>query len=192
MSRSFRSRLFGLPLRPIGWLALAIYLAASAGVPLPTGTMVASTERFPCESHGCGCVDSEHCWRQCCCFTPEDKLAWAARHGVTPPAYAAKQSTRKSCCSAASEGGAQACTSSPASSQAESQEQDWTFGFRMLRCRGQSGVWLLAEPAVPPRPIEFSAELSPGCDLAPVWIDARSELALAPPVPPPRRAALSA
>jgi hypothetical protein len=43
---------------------------------------------FPCRNHPCGCQNAEQCWRNCCCFTPEEKLAWAEVHGIVPPPYA--------------------------------------------------------------------------------------------------------
>ena len=46
------------------------------------------TERFPCESRGCGCSSAVECWTFCGCSTRAEKLAWARREGVQPPAAA--------------------------------------------------------------------------------------------------------
>lgn len=46
-----------------------------------------SSEPFPCMNCGCGCLNAEMCWRECCCYSTEEKLAWARENGVTPPAF---------------------------------------------------------------------------------------------------------
>lgn len=66
---------------------VAAVAACAVGVPLPTRVLKSSSERYPCENHPCACVDAEHCWRDCCCMTNADKLAWAEEAGVTPPAF---------------------------------------------------------------------------------------------------------
>lgn len=70
-------------------LALGAFLCAS----YPWGSLSRSDvsaesdhERYPCESHGCGCGSARHCWTACCCHSTREKLAWAIEHGVTPPA----------------------------------------------------------------------------------------------------------
>ena len=40
---------------------------------------------FPCQGHRCGCVSAEQCWGHCCCFTPEQRLAWAAANRSIRP-----------------------------------------------------------------------------------------------------------
>lgn len=59
-------------------------LVGSIGFPVLPG---ASGERFPCEGHACGCRDAQSCWRNCCCKTNLEKLAWAYENRVTPPEY---------------------------------------------------------------------------------------------------------
>jgi hypothetical protein len=71
-------------------VALFAYLAAAIGLPLPA-TSVARKDRsqpFPCQDHVCGCQTAEECWASCCCFSPEERWAWAAAHNVQPPEYA--------------------------------------------------------------------------------------------------------
>lgn len=69
---------------------LALYLCGSLGI-LPSPDLLsrwlghAVSEPFPCQSHSCGCASAHQCWTSCCCFTPRHRLAWAIRHGVTPP-----------------------------------------------------------------------------------------------------------
>src|SRR5262249_15950818 len=66
-------------------------VGATIGFPLPPAHSAKDqSQPFPCQDHLCGCHNAEECWRDCCCYSPEEKLAWARAHGVEPPAYAAK------------------------------------------------------------------------------------------------------
>ncbi|QDT66545.1 hypothetical protein [Calycomorphotria hydatis] len=40
---------------------------------------------FPCQSHNCGCRTAGQCWNKCCCYTPQQRLAWARVNGIEPP-----------------------------------------------------------------------------------------------------------
>ena len=92
---------------------LALIAICCGSVPIPLGILYRDakdlSQPFPCQHCGCGCKNAEQCWISCCCFTPSEKLAWAKRNGVTPPAYAAKDSgafgeTTSSCASNAQPG----------------------------------------------------------------------------------------
>lgn len=54
---------------------------------------------YPCMDRPCGCASAGQCWKQCCCFTNQQKLAWAESNGVTVPdfvvAAAAQEKTQK-------------------------------------------------------------------------------------------------
>jgi hypothetical protein len=78
----FRSR---RPRRLTALVALVAYLLAATGMPLPIAVARHDSRPFPCQHHSCGCSSAEQCWKQCCCYTPRQKLAWAHRHGVEPP-----------------------------------------------------------------------------------------------------------
>jgi hypothetical protein len=69
-------------------LMLLAYCTATFGFPLPARSQKEASQPFPCQDHPCGCQSAEQCWRGCCCFTPEQRFAWAAEHHVEPPAYA--------------------------------------------------------------------------------------------------------
>lgn len=75
--------------RPVAGLLLAVYLLLVFGLPFPPAARTADRPdaRYPCEGGRCGCRDAQTCWRNCCCHTPVQRLAWARRHGVTPPEY---------------------------------------------------------------------------------------------------------
>ncbi len=62
-----------------------------ATVPIPIGwkpKSMAGSDPFPCQDCNCGCLTAEQCWTSCCCYTPEERSAWAIEHGVEPPSYA--------------------------------------------------------------------------------------------------------
>lgn len=92
--------------RCIGYLACMAIAICTVGVPLPAQGVRKSGDPFPCQNCPCGCRDAETCWRDCCCHTNQEKLAWARKHGVTPPAFvvAASRNERRqakaggSCC----------------------------------------------------------------------------------------------
>jgi hypothetical protein len=73
-------------------VALFAYLAAAIGFPLPA-TFASHKDRsepFPCRDHACGCQNAEECWSGCCCFSAEERWAWAESHHIQPPEYAEK------------------------------------------------------------------------------------------------------
>jgi hypothetical protein len=93
--------------RLVAGLALAAYVIASAGfMPLPLlPHKKKSGTPFPCQDHPCGCSSAEECWTHCCCFSVEERWAWAAAHRIEPPAYAERPASssheaHKSCCAA--------------------------------------------------------------------------------------------
>jgi hypothetical protein len=78
-------------------VALVAYLATAVGLPLPQSATIESSTPFPCQSHRCGCVSAEQCWRSCCCFSPAERLAWAKQHGVHVPEAVRLAMTRAAC-----------------------------------------------------------------------------------------------
>ncbi len=84
--------------RLVGWLACMSVAICSVGVPLPAfSERKSGAEPFPCQHCACGCKDADACWRDCCCFTTRQKLVWARRHGVTPPAFVVAAARREGC-----------------------------------------------------------------------------------------------
>ena len=91
----------------ISAIILMGFLLGSLGF-LPSPVLVARFfgrelgERFPCEADACGCVSARECWTHCCCFSPAERLAWAAWAGVKPPAYVLQDrecmESQESCC----------------------------------------------------------------------------------------------
>lgn len=68
---------------------LLMYATTAIGVPLPSARGHAGGgAAYPCAGSGCGCDSAEHCWRSCCCHTLGQRLQWARKQGVQPPAFA--------------------------------------------------------------------------------------------------------
>jgi hypothetical protein len=96
------------------WLTLCSHMMVTFGFPLPAPSRTKPTDgvAYPCQSRPCGCLTSEQCWAgDCCCFTLEEKVAWAEANGVTPPDHVRPlvesrrtrpaPAKKKSCCSEA-------------------------------------------------------------------------------------------
>jgi hypothetical protein len=85
--------------RLVGWLACMTVAVCSVGVPLPAHSeKKPGAAPFPCQDCPCGCKDAETCWRDCCCYTNQQKLAWARRNRVTPPAFVVAAAKHEGCC----------------------------------------------------------------------------------------------
>lgn len=178
-------------------------LIAGTGVslPLPRGREIAS-ERFPCEKCGCGCQTAEQCWRDCCCFSNREKVAWARENGVPVPAFvlaaaekeaADEQPPRCPHCvarAAASKAGRSACCS--ASDDHPHVEKTHVDDRRLsilaaVRCQGLHEFWHLFGAAWPgltrPVPHVVLNPLSWFASRPAFWLE---PLPPSPPTPPPR------
>ncbi len=199
-------------------LALAGYLAAATGVPLPVFPVTASLEKdrsepFPCMNRPCGCKNALQCWKHCCCTTLAERLAWARKHGVTPPrgidvaaheeesgptclpaggCCAAKKSHTKGCtaghCHASKHASCDASRSSkPTCSQRPAEDRiDFIVISALRQCHGLAPLWSFLAAALSPPPLggyEFDWQIAD-------WLYLRSESAssvpLLPAIPPPR------
>lgn len=68
-------------------------------LPVPSGGQIensrsllrskACSEPFPCQNCRCGCSSAEQCWTSCCCYSLRERLAWAKKNKVAPPAFVA-------------------------------------------------------------------------------------------------------
>lgn len=169
------------------WVAMLAYCASAIGVaiPMPATVPKDSSEPFPCQHHQCGCHSAEQCRRSCCCFSDEQKVAWARAHGVAArsvlsdhPQVAATKSTGKSCCH---QGGCQ-----QSSTEAAEEKTPWVLLISAAKCQGLATLWITIGVALPPThddrvaatvlvPQETVALLECG------W----SSTSFPPPVPPP-------
>lgn len=80
-----------------GLLSLSVLLGVCAMLlPLPFAPMPQSSpekdssEPFPCQNRPCGCRSAEQCWKKCCCFDNNQKIAWAKANNVSIPDYVVK------------------------------------------------------------------------------------------------------
>ncbi len=178
-SACFEKRLSRTRRGAVALLATLGYVASIVGFPVaaPKDARHAGAP-YPCQSHACGCTSAEDCWRDCCCFTPEERLSWAARHGVTPPSEVATRSlprqragqakrscctSRAACCEAADlhehdppgrnkpiAPAAACCAKAPAN---ESLRVQWVLGIQARGCRGHGTSWIVFQsPIAPPPP----------------------------------------
>jgi hypothetical protein len=167
-------------------VTLVAYIASGIGLPLPVQASKKSGLPFPCMNHACGCQTAEQCWRGCCCFSAEEKLAWAAVHGIVPPDYASLPRHDEH---------ARADCHSPCACRHDCQSHEnkktnarsaWVISIGALPCRGAAAVWTLAALAVPPGPIFSWTPLLPLVGLVSCNLHSWNDLNLSPQVPPPR------
>jgi hypothetical protein len=181
----------------IGWRVAAVvalfgHLVAALGVPIPTEAPVASSVPFPCQGHPCGCFSAEECWDgDCCCYTLEQKLAWAKEQGIEPPPHVrplvearkARAAEKKSCCCDQADGHAE-CPSCAEKATSPAP----TSGVELKKkCRGQapSGAIELPPSTAPDR-------RPSGCSICNLQsaicnhLMSPSAVTHVPPTPPPR------
>jgi hypothetical protein len=181
---------------------------ATLGIPLPVPVLKDLAEAFPCMNCGCGCVNAAACWRQCCCYTNAEKLAWANRHGVEVPQFVLQQAAAESdlppgewanarpCCRqrllAAKLG--HGCNRRSASSDEQPEAEPpiipGVLAIHALKCQGLSVSVASLPPTIPTDEIGAELALLPG-----EQVIAAEILAYEPPffdavVPPPESAVL--
>ena len=165
--------------------ALAGYGIACFGIPIarPSGNDL--SQPFACAHRACGCINAEDCWKDCCCFSREQKLAWAVEHGVSVPAWVLNEKPR-SCCQpqAVCHSGPTApscCTKPP-----QPKTTKWVLGMMARKCRGQGVDWLSAAAVLPAPPRVTWTHYSPCIGEAPTTNVVLPAFDLSPPTPPPR------
>ncbi len=182
------------------WLVVGVallgYLTGAVGVPVPASIVQDVSQPFPCQGHACGCGSAAQCWNSCCCYTPQQKLAWAERNGVTPPSSAGGwQAVRlrdrekvvpvepkPSCCQSGH------CASSTPKAEpkpAPTRGIVWTTAMAARSCRGLATDWVSAPSVVPPLSVTWTYDWTPAG-----WLTTSSTTAHAlpssPAAPPPR------
>jgi len=189
-------------------VALLGHIAGMMGVPLPVSAAKDSTSPFPCQNHACGCTSAEQCWRHCCCYTAEEKLAWARANRVEPPAYAAAKSNggwneprqrdqevkatsnRPNNCGHCASCGESAKRKEPRKAttgdRARTQRGSWLIGLSARRCQGQGGWCLADQPLAPPPPCLTWNYDWEACSVLPRSDSHACPLLLSPPARPPR------
>ena len=168
--------------RALATLAALGGLLAALGWPAPPSAR-RSGEAYPCQARACGCVSAEKCWAgDCCCFTLEEKLAWADARGIEVPGHVRPLVARR-----ASRPSRPKC---PACERAKpSQSPRWVIGVQNEKCRNK-GPGASPETgdlfaSTPPRPRLIGATpevFNASGDDRPTSVDHF------PTTPPPRRA----
>ncbi|MBN9120590.1 MAG: hypothetical protein J0I06_15795 [Planctomycetes bacterium] len=187
-------------------LAVAVVLAqvvAATGAPVlaPQKHATASPVPYPCQGHACACTSSELSWAgDCCCFTLEQKLAWAEAQGIEPPEHvrpmvearkARKAKAKpKSCCAKSEK---PSCCSAPEPAEPKHEGEPpappvkWVAVMFAQKCRGESPVGLFDVEAgvAPVLPIARREPRQVPAFARPADTHARST-SFRPPTPPPR------
>lgn len=195
-------------LKAAGLLTAVAVAIATLGIPLPVPMVKDLAQAFPCMNCGCGCVNADMCWRQCCCYTNAEKLAWASQHGVQVPEFVLQQVATeidtdpaelvevKPCCRQrvlAAKASSCCDRNSGSCQKTEDAEQSFVPGvlaIHALKCQGLSVSVSLLPPSVPADDLDFQFPLVPGENIS----HADSSL-YQPPffdavVPPPEAAVL--
>ena len=95
-------RLIGLGVL-VGICAVVLPLPVTILVPSDPVSEKDLSQPFPCMNRPCGCRSAEQCWKQCCCFTNVQKVAWAKANHVQIPDFVVvaaekESSAEKPCC----------------------------------------------------------------------------------------------
>jgi len=84
--------------RLIGFAVLLGYCALH--FPFPISQQLPGSkdlsQPFPCQNHGCGCSSAASCWKNCCCYSDQQKIAWSKKHQVDPPEFVVRQAKLES------------------------------------------------------------------------------------------------
>lgn len=177
------------------------FIAVAVGVPVPSVTLKDRSVAFPCMDRSCGCHDAAGCKEHCCCFSSEEKLVWAAEHGVdaTPfvNAQARAAAVLAGCDEHQGEGNhdqqsASCCAKTKPIGRASQRPTDQRHSHDVLsisayrQCHGLAPLWTLLGAALPP-PERVSNDfhwivtgqvVQQDCVLA--------KISFSPPTPPPR------
>lgn len=194
------------------WLAIVFYSILAFGVPIPVDSFPITGEVFPCMHHRCGCRSADQCWRDCCCMTMEEKLAWAEANQVTPPDYVLaearsagllrKKAKPKCCC---------CCEAKPAKSRNIARQEESCCQpkrpatqpteptaekskpefqgvslLAALKCRGAGDAWTGAPISLLPPKLFDSNHVAEICGMVEEVVFQISSRAISPPTPPPR------
>jgi hypothetical protein len=185
-------------------LAAAVVFAqvvAATGAPVfvtQKHTTVAEVPH-PCQGHACACATSEQSWTgDCCCFTLEEKLAWAEARGIEPPEHVrplvaerAAVKKAKSCCSkpkkhsCCSEHEPKACSEELPEPPAP--KLKWVVSVFAQKCRGDGPAGLLeVEASIAPVLPSAPREPRPARDFDRPTDTPVCFTSFRPPIPPPR------
>lgn len=205
--RWFRQKFYRRPSKQhlTSLVLLAGFFAALLPIPFSFSVHAPAKDRsqpFPCQDRPCACRSAEQCRKTCCCFTPQQKMAWAKRRGLNSfdmPQVATKTksstvNTSLKCCSLAKASKARTVTgkTSIPSDSDHSTPTRQTLRFKMVigiaaqRCQGVdqslSGLPIFL---VPPK-VELTFTGEPRGERMIPSVERIEAGIIEPPVPPPR------
>lgn len=73
------------PRRLLVVLASVVVLVGQIGLPVQVRVKKDKSRPFLCMDRACGCHSAEACWKNCCCHSKAERVAWAKRHHVEIP-----------------------------------------------------------------------------------------------------------
>lgn len=171
------------------WLALVGQVCALVGLPMPAVQAKDLSQPFPCQHRVCGCMKAADCWKNCCCFSAGDRIAWAQGHGVIPPDSLIEEAkhegnastTGKTCCSSKQTGVVKKQTAS-----AQPSHVRWLSTIQARHCQGGFGDDGGAMPGCPPtQPVRWCFAWIADSDV-PLSVESPVLLSSLPLLPPPR------
>ena len=185
------------------WAAAQILLLS--GIPLPVPLTLApkkdASVPFPCMHSTCGCMNASQCWRDCCCTTPSQRLAWARSRKIDPPRLlqlalveqAARAKNKAGCCAHPGPQENRVChkTKEHAEGRLKKRAEGEAAGVRYItwnesqQCKGRSVKWLTGAPALPVARALFTFNI-PSCTLPLSPDEFAAGRVDSPDVPPPR------
>ncbi len=185
LKRIRRKRFVDATRRFVVIVSLFAFLVAAAGVPLPRIQIKSSATPFPCQFRPCGCSNADSCWRACCCFTDEEKLAWSREHGVEVPQFLLarierdKYRSHETCCT---ESHTDSTTDDPSDN---STQVGVTIASVARECQGQPPLWSMLGATLPAPTISWDFAMEQVG-----WLESESmtlmSLSSEPAIPPPR------
>jgi hypothetical protein len=206
LTMRFSRRVLRFPTRhALAVVALLAQFVTVFGAPVlsPRANAKSGSVPFPCQNHPCGCSTSEEGWAgDCCCFTLEQKLAWAEERGIEPPPHVratvearraaskkvkscCSKHTKSDCCRTATEEIQKPPIDEPPANQSHSVR--WVAGLFAQKCHGEGTAGLLKfefastpDLSGPPRATRHVSEFARPTD----W--RANSTPSYPPTPPPR------
>lgn len=190
--------------------AVLVLSVCTTLIPLPSGEGPSVgkelSEPFPCQDRPCGCRSAEQCWKKCCCFTQEQKLAWARRQRVSVPLIVLERPARRdlktsfsswelswktsSCCDRRSPRN-RSTAETGSEVERDSSAKHFVIGVLVQQCQGAGLTWNSLPWTVVPDPLTLIDVGNPTDETPRFRPHLPAEVCIAPPVPPPRQVACS-
>ena len=178
-------------------LLLVTFIGAMLPLPVRSSRSINSKDHsrpFPCQDRPCGCRSAEQCKKKCCCFSAEQKLAWAKRNRVAASEVVASTencetkplSTRKGCCSANRKAKTDDSDRFKKSPDETMRDDHIVIGMIAQECQGVAQT-LSGQPVfVIPPVISLSSVVEPTGQYFVLEKSLFVQRFIEPPVPPPR------